>query len=272
MTKFTALFLILTTQAFANFLPENDLIIKSTNKSNDLGLVNKYQPLINAIKDLYAKEIQDRGANLIVEFEMENNKVNAYARRTGQFNSNWHVVMTGGLLRHKRNNPLVLAAILCHEIGHHLGGSPYKFGNQWASAEGQSDYFATNQCAKKLFAHRDAPEIYLGKTPSIIKNECSKNFTKLNNIQTCIKSSLISIAASNFLRTISANRRGRRTKKTDINKRDKSVVNDTNTSYPSPQCRLDTLFEGSLCNEDDQNCLDSNEWYKGARPQCWFLN
>ncbi len=41
--------------------------------------------------------------------------------------------------------------IYCHELGHFVGGAPYKknHGSEWASTEGQADYWATSVCLRK---------------------------------------------------------------------------------------------------------------------------
>ena len=60
----------------------------------------------------------------------------------------WRVVIYGGL-----EHPLLtldgLTAVICHEVGHHLGGFAFKtsiLGDNWAATEGQSDYFAAHRC------------------------------------------------------------------------------------------------------------------------------
>jgi hypothetical protein len=62
---------------------------------------------------------------------------------------------------------------------------------------------------------------------------------------------------------------------------DPAVVKTTNHNHPKAQCRLDTYFQGSLCeigmNEDvDQKdevkgtCHPSLNHKEGKRPLCWF--
>ena len=58
--------------------------------------------------------------------------------------------MFGGLARHKLVTPDGFALVACHEMGHHLGGAPRRGG--WASNEGQSDYYATTKCARRIWA------------------------------------------------------------------------------------------------------------------------
>ena len=41
--------------------------------------------------------------------------------------------------------------IYCHELGHFIGGAPFKKnpGSTWASTEGQADYWATSVCLRR---------------------------------------------------------------------------------------------------------------------------
>jgi len=70
--------------------------------------------------------------------------------------------MFGGLARHETMTPDGFATVVCHELGHHLGGVPKKFswfGNSWASNEGQADYFGIMKCLRKMFEHEDNVKI-----------------------------------------------------------------------------------------------------------------
>ena len=62
---------------------------------------------------------------------------------------------------------------------------------------------------------------------------------------------------------------------------DKSVVAKTNDNHPAAQCRLDTYYNGILCDKsydidvDDKNpvtgvCVKKDGYTYGARPLCWY--
>jgi hypothetical protein len=63
---------------------------------------------------------------------------------------------------------------------------------------------------------------------------------------------------------------------------DKTVVKELVTMHPSAQCRLDTYFQGALCDKPLKNkiskrnpnskafCSDKSQ--VGTRPLCWFYN
>jgi hypothetical protein len=48
-----------------------------------------------------------------------------------------------------------MTLIICHELGHHVGGFPFvsgtPFGGYWAATEGQSDYYSTQVCARTMW-------------------------------------------------------------------------------------------------------------------------
>jgi len=64
---------------------------------------------------------------------------------------------------------------------------------------------------------------------------------------------------------------------------DQSVVRTTSNSHPIPQCRLDTYFQGALCEASYLEDVSSKDEVKGTchqslghtlglRPACWFKN
>jgi hypothetical protein len=75
-----------------------------------------------------------------MHIDWTNNEVNAAAWMVG---STRHVVLYGGLLRHRYIGVEGAGLVLAHEIGHHFGGKPRYSddGHKWASCEGQADYW-----------------------------------------------------------------------------------------------------------------------------------
>jgi hypothetical protein len=66
-----------------------------------------------------------------------------------------------------------------------------------------------------------------------------------------------------------------------FNTPDKKAVKRTNDNHPQAQCRLDTYFQGGLCdkshNEDVSTtdskpgtCIKSEGYSIGTRPLCWY--
>ena len=65
------------------------------------------------------------------------------------------VNMYGGLARRPEVTPEGFALVLCHELGHAYGGTPYIFQQAQIAAEGQADYYGEQTCLKALLPHVD---------------------------------------------------------------------------------------------------------------------
>ena len=130
------------------FLPPNDLKIP-IGSAEDKGITRKqYDAVMDRVQEIYAPLIAARGARLVIKRLWDDPTVNASAERRG---NDYIVNMYGGLARHAAITQDGLALVVCHEIGHHIGGAP-KYSGQWAANEGQADYFANLKCLHRVFA------------------------------------------------------------------------------------------------------------------------
>lgn len=76
---------------------------------------------------------------IIFTINWTDDRVNAYAWIEG---GRRRVELLGGLIRHRAVKAEGVGLVLAHEIGHHYGGPPrYPAPSDWASCEGQSDYW-----------------------------------------------------------------------------------------------------------------------------------
>lgn len=152
--KFLALFLIcLSPQAKANFLPA-DVSIDPDSISRGPSQISEtqFKDVINRIRDAYSPVASRHGGNLMISGDWTSEKIFAGANQVFMF---WQVTVTGGLARQPDLTPDALALIVCHEVGHHLGGFPFRPATvpvmeTWAANEGQADYFSTEACSRKL--------------------------------------------------------------------------------------------------------------------------
>lgn len=223
------------------FLPPNNLSLPP-------GLVNtglSYEAF-NRVIDRVESNFQEHP--LVINRLWDDSTVNA-----GTFidsSGNWVINLYGGFARHPEITEDGYALVLCHEIGHHLGGAPKKTNISWSSAEGQADYFATLRCLKRVFKH-DNNERYLKDiyVPQIIKENCEESFTKKQDIAICKRSVLAGLSVARVM----ADSQNAMTPQ--IETPDSTITSSTIEEYPSVQCRLDTYFLGSL---------------KLKRPLCWF--
>lgn len=247
---------------------------------NDIidGVVKYFEPIVKA-----------HGAKLQAEKAWNDSTVNASAYQSG---GTWYLNMYGGLARRPEVTPDGFALVVCHELGHHLGGYTFSSGYAWAANEGQSDYFATLECAKVIWGRdfRGNEMFRRFRAPTIVESKCAEAWPGNTNAQGwCQRAS----AAGYSLATLLAALGGE--KQPMFETPDQSVVSRTNNEHPKAQCRLDTYFAGALCTkafdintiparnhprgqtsaEAEQeamkySCFAKEGFKLGTRPLCWF--
>jgi hypothetical protein len=261
----------------SGFLPENDLSIPVGDKNAGGLTEEQFNAVIDKYEAIYAPIISGMGGTLKVNRKWTDATVNASAQRSG---STWVVNMFGGLARHQTITEDGFALVVCHELGHHLGGAPKYKGflglNNWASNEGQSDYFATLKCLRKGFLNDNNAEI-VGRMaiPALLSEKCAAQFADEAEKNICIRGGMAGVSVAGLFASMRNQPEGK------FETPDQNVVSRTNDAHPAHQCRLDTYFQGALCdksfNEDvDQKdevtgtCHGSTSHAVGLRPLCWF--
>lgn len=240
--------------------------IKSTFSPRGLSQI-EFEVVINKFYNFWSPILEQKyNKKLIFDNDWEAARVNASTTRDE--NHNPIIKINGGLARHPEITKNGLLMILCHELGHHLGGAPKSFRGRsqkrsWSSAEGQADYFATTKCMAKMFMHN---QIF----PELNKFEVKS----CQNIL-CLKMASAALSVGNLFASLKGE-----WKRPSLNQRSQTNVHSTYYSHPNPQCRVDTFIAGSLCSNlvekefDDLNykigsCLEEQD-PKAARPRCWF--
>jgi len=286
----TATALACSIDGIEGFLPENDLFIPVNTKGIKSGISEEvFNKTIDQVEEVYAPIIASMGKKLFVERNWTDGTVNAYASQQG---NTWKVAMFGGLARHNTITADGFALVVCHEIGHHIGGAPKKGGAtggggwwggtgggalSWATNEGQADYFATLKCLRKAFLNDNNTVIAANlNAPKMVTEACQKA-TKFNAEDTalCVRTSMAGKSVADLFQVLG------RLPATSFATPDTKVVRSTDHNHPQAQCRLDTYFQGSLCdvsmNEDVSNtdetvgtCHGSLGHKIGTRPLCWF--
>lgn len=258
------------------FFPKNDMSIPVNSKMSNNMTKADFDKVISKIEMIYSPIVKELGKRLKVHRKWASAEVNAkaYPSRSRQV---LHVEMYGGLARHRKNSADGFTMVLCHELGHHLGGAPRKGNSWWASNEGQSDYWAALKCFRK-FARNDDNEKIVSKMtiPSIVKTTCEANFSTADDINICLRSSMAALDLGKVLNDL---RKEKRIVK--FSTPHSKVVRKTDDSHPASQCRLDTMYQGSICHISDDikvshrdanigscNRVDNHE--DGLRPLCWF--
>lgn len=252
------------------FLPENTLRIEEGALETSKIDQKTFNSVIDKVESLYAPVVAEKGGELVIERKWKDSTVNAYASRKGH---KWIVSMFGGLARHPMMTVDGLVSVVCHELGHHLGGVPRKMFS-WAANEGEADYFATLKCMRNVMSHEENP--VLADVPLALTQACQKSFNSNEDIRICERDGM---AGLTMARLLSAVRKEKVPPSFDTP--DPTVVKRTSDAHPLPQCRLDTYFAGAICDKDWHEEIGENDVSQGAcsvekrenigvRPLCWY--
>ncbi len=248
-------------------MPENDMQIPVGAKNANTMTKERFNEIIDKVEDVYAPIVKEKRARLRFKRKWKSNTVNASAQQFWRF---WTINMYGGLARHPDVTDDGFALVVCHELGHHLGGTPSR---SWASNEGQSDYFASLKCFRKVFGGDDNMAIIAEmEVDDLAKEKCEASWSNQEDAALCIRAAMAGKSLAKLLG---------RGAKVDFDTPDPKVVESTYNRHPEGQCRLDTYFQGSLCevdkdedvSEDDflvGTCNRSTGHTVGVRPLCWY--
>lgn len=262
----------------SGIVEDNNLWISPSDKSaNKTMTEDRFNGIINDVEAIYSPIISALGKTLEIERKWTDGTVNAYAQQVG---NTWKVSMFGGLARHNTITEDAFAVVVCHELGHHLGGFPKKrswWGSSWASNEGQADYFGTSKCFRKYAEKDDNVAMMSGVSlPQVVLDKCSANFANAEEVAICHRGALAGLSLANLFNALANSNTELKYETPDTR-----VVSSTNDNHPAAQCRLDTYFNGSLCDKsayDDVSDSDAlvgtcnrvDGYSDGVRPLCWY--
>ncbi len=284
--------------AWSNWLPDDvagrersELFKIIGIKSNNASMTEaQYTAMIEKVTKIYAPVVQGLGGNLNIMPSWNNDKLIAQAHQ--KFGS-WNIELSGGMARIPTMTLDGLTLILCHELGHHVAGFSFAtaalpFLPAWASNEGQSDYFATHVCARKIWENeRDVNAKFRESVTSAEQSNCSQVYSGSSEKDLCYRSLAASKSLGDTLAFLSNKN------KPSLITPDTTQVNKTNSRHPNPQCRLDTYLQGALCTAtfNDRlipgkkyskaslkaeqeaasfSCTKTGGFSIGIRPACWF--
>lgn len=273
-------------------LPANNLHQFDTGRVANI-TEQRFNQIIDEVMAVWTPVAAAKGIKLTVEKRWSDPTVNASASQSGK---TWMVNMYGGLARRPEVTEDGFALVVCHELGHHFGGYSFYGRTDWASAEGESDFFATNVCAKYIWGkeqQRNSLYRRLRGTPPVVQQACDAVWNGNANAQAwCIRTALGGHSLATLLHSIGGRQAA---PPPSFDTPDKSVVTKTSVSHPKAQCRLDTYFSGALCTAKwDLNvipakgfsggqdtpqaeaeamkysCFTAGGHKVGVRPACWF--
>jgi uncharacterized protein YkwD len=240
-------------------MPDNTLHLQDKMQRPNITETD-FNSILDVIEDTYKPIFQSFGANFVLERAWSDSTVNAYADQVGR---DWIVHMYGGMARRQEMNVAGFGLVACHEIGHHLGGFPKYSDSPWAANEGQSDYFSTFACARKVFDSLPVPTV-TGKA----KEACDK-WPDQSARETCYKIMDGGLALGKLLAVLGGER------VPTYETPDPSVVTKTSDSHPRAQCRLDTYYAGEVCADkvwNDKVIPTTKDAVCANRPRCWYAD
>lgn len=261
------------------FMPANNLHLEEL----DGGITEaQFNSVMDRTMAVYGPIISGHGATLTFNRAWADNTVNASAEQPSP--TSWRVNMYGGLARRPEVTEDGFAMVVCHELGHHIGGFP--FVQDWAANEGQSDMHATGACAAKIFAtNLELAANAIASIPDEMKAKCDANHATDAAQEICYRALAAGKSLADLLGALG------NTGPVNFNTPDTTVVSKTNNSHPKAQCRLDSYVAGAMCGTSNwdfavipgkdfpsRNSIDAqNDAFAhscvagdGARPKCWF--
>lgn len=232
----------------------------------------QYKEVGERLRALYEPKITSDQYTLLLKLDWQDTGM-AYANHFDNYKQ-YEVTVTGDYARDPGLSSDAFSLVLCHEFGHLFGGAPYAK-LYLSSNEGQADYYSTLKCFKALAAKEDNAAIVksLGnQVTQTMRQQCGQVYpvgSRDSNI--CLRGM---VAAYNLIHSKNPKVALSLTKK------------DPSESYmwghfdhPEPQCRLDTLIAGLLCNNTRKlsntdyragTCTAASGHKIGLRPRCWF--
>lgn len=254
------------------FVPPNNLNIP-VGSAQARGIIEaQFNEVLDTVQRIYAPIVAARGAVLELRRLWTDGTVNASASQSGK---RYIVNMYGGLARHETITMDGFALVVCHELGHHLGGAPMV--SSWATLEGQADYYANNRCLKQVFA--DPASSYFTRikgSDELAAAACEATYSSASDREICVRSAMAGKSVS-YLFKILRNE----TVVPGFDTPDTKVVTTMMTAHPATQCRMDTYLQGSLCTRRFSDplsytdpligsCTRSAGFTTGFRPLCWY--
>ena len=222
------------------FMPDNDLWMDDNMDMVD-GAANAalFNKIIDIGYDLYADTARNWNETLTFTRLWNDPTVNASAWRDGQGST--EVTMYGGMIRRPEVLPLGFALVMCHELNHLYGGTPYIDLRNRMAAEGQADWSGAGWCLYNVALKLKDTSPF--QTTPFMDKSCKAD-------PVCLQELGGAWGLGKLLASLGYERMP------DFETPDTSVVSRTELSYPrTAQCRLDTYLNGVLGLE---------------RPRCWY--
>lgn len=258
----------------SGFLPKNDLYIGVNDKSEGGLTKEQFISILKDVKLAYSQVFEVQvGRPLVIYADWEDGEVNAAATI---YEGDSILLFTGGLARHPITTMDMFRLVVCHEVGHHLGGAPQADVFTSMASEGQADYYAALRCMKHLLKGQEQVEILDNpQTPKLTLQHCKNTYTTAEEQAVCVRTKLAGLTSGRLMASL------KEEDEPSLETPSTEVVTQTTRGYPSTQCRTDTYVAGAFCSKKgglilDQSTARQNDLciqnvdLVGFRPNCWF--
>ena len=256
------------------------------------------QSLLDRIATLYqdyAAAAEPKGSRRVVGVIRDDDPV---AHTHAVFGENWEIDVTPGWIAYPSMTVDVLALTSCHEMGHFVGGFPFKGSSKAdqgsaSAAEGQADYFATKDCLPRLWANEQSRNAAaFAELDSSERELCTRAHSDLQSQELCARLLITALhAARIFHDEYLAQQPSDAVDEPKLETPDPRIVTGTRTGTLDGQCRLDTMVAGIQCDvkavgttipgylppygvfsDASQEAARAFACQNGpgARPRCWF--
>lgn len=249
----------------------------------------QFNDIVDHITKVYAPIAKQHGAELVATKDWSDNTINAYAEQRGK---TWEVHFFGGLARQPEITPDGFAMVVCHELGHHFGGYAF-YDEDWAAAEGEADYWATQACAREIWGRAfRSNAMHLKRNFAQAPTKCDQVWKEPNALALCNR---VADAGLSLAKLLHAAGGGSASTAPNPGKTDPRQVPKTQIEHPEAQCRLDTYIAGAACaaafdarvipgrnsaqgqrspaaeaEAAKYSCMKQSGYSIGLRPRCWF--
>lgn len=202
----------------------------------------RYQSVLDKLIEVYSPIVEARGGTFHILRDWSDGAVNMWAFKLGQ---EYWLEMPGGMSRYHLINEEGFLLSACHELGHLLGGAPFKGSGSSISLEGQSDYYATKDCIDLVLT---SVEPYKKIDVRLEVKEACALISESSLCERALEGALSLTSYYAELEKVPAPR---------LSTPSKVIVSETLKVHPPAQCRLDTFLAG---------------YEKKERPKCWYKN
>ncbi len=241
---------------------------------------------LNQILDLYRTDLTDKNIKITPELDIQNNEMDI---RMLSGSDGYHLLYTRGFLKNVEYNPVLLTVFFCHELGHAFAKLSEDSGA--IAPEGAADYFAGADCLKRVALKKMELLSNTDRHSShgiVCDNKTSNSLLTTSQCEAILNAlmSFVNFNAKHWDRDALIG--DKKLQKPKLNHFDDTTVEQTLYSYPSLQCRLDSLVSGLACEnskfektgnswlwkacEDNQSSSSLSEQQsilKGNLPHCW---